>query len=381
MQFSDFQAGRYENQIEYKSFLPNPIHHEWLISDPQVLQLLGAADRALGELNAFAQLVPDIDFFIKMYVAKEATQSSRIEGTQTTMEDALKEADDILPNARDDWTEVHNYIDAITFAIGKLETLPLSNRLLRDTHAVLMQGVRGKTKQPGTFRTSQNWIGVSLKNAIFIPPHHNHVQDLMSDMEKFLHEDQPPVPLLIKIAIGHYQFETIHPFLDGNGRLGRLMISLYLASEKLLAKPALYLSDYFERNKTAYVDHLMAVRQSNQMREWVIFFLHGVCETAREAAAVFKSILNMKERIEREVIPRFSARRQNHVQTLVRRLYGSPVIDVKAAMTELKTTKNTAISLITDLVEYGLLTEVTGQRRNRLFVFREYLDLFKRQNA
>ena len=381
MQFSDFQAGRYENQIEYKSFLPNPIHHEWLISDPQVLQLLGAADRALGELNAFAQLVPDIDFFIKMYVAKEATQSSRIEGTQTTMEDALKEADDILPNARDDWTEVHNYIDAITFAIGKLETLPLSNRLLRDTHAVLMQGVRGKTKQPGTFRTSQNWIGVSLKNAIFIPPHHNHVQDLMSDMEKFLHEDQPPVPLLIKIAIGHYQFETIHPFLDGNGRLGRLMISLYLASEKLLAKPALYLSDYFERNKTAYVDHLMAVRQSNQMREWVIFFLHGVCETAREAAAVFKSILNMKERIEREVIPRFSARRQNHVQTLVRRLYGSPVIDVKAAMAELKTTKNTAISLIMDLVEYGLLTEVTGQRRNRLFVFREYLDLFKRQNA
>ena len=248
-------------------------------------------------------------------------------------------------------------------------------------HVVGAPHLLGKTKQPGTFRTSQNWIGVSLKNAIFIPPHHNHVQDLMSDMEKFLHEDQPPVPLLIKIAIGHYQFETIHPFLDGNGRLGRLMISLNLASEKLLAKPALYLSDYFERNKTAYVDHLMAVRQSNQMREWVIFFLHGVCETAREAAAVFKSILNMKERIEREVMPRFSARRQNHVQTLVRRLYGSPVIDVKAAMAELKTTKNTAISLIMDLVEYGLLTEVTGQRRNRLFVFREYLDLFKRQNA
>lgn len=380
MQFSDFQAGRYENQIEYKSFLPNPIHHAWLISDPQVLQLLGAADRALGELNAYAQLIPDIDFFIKMYVAKEATQSSRIEGTQTTMEDALKEADDILPNARDDWTEVHNYIDAITFAIGQLEALPLSNRLLRNTHAILMQGVRGKTKQPGEFRTSQNWIGVSLKNAVFIPPHHNHVQELMSDIEKFLHEEQMPVPPLIKIAIAHYQFETIHPFLDGNGRLGRLMISLYLASEKLLAKPALYLSDYFERNKTAYVDHLMAVRQSNQMREWVIFFLHGVCETARNAAAVFKSILNLKERIEREVMPRFSARRQDNVQTLVRRLYGKPVIDMKTAMTELKTTKNTAIALITDLVDFGLLTEITGQRRNRLFVFRQYLDMFKRQN-
>jgi Fic family protein len=381
MQLSEFRAGRYENQIEYKSFLPKPIQHDWVIADPQVLHLLGAADRALGELNAFAQLIPDIDFFIKMYVAKEATQSSRIEGTQTTMEDALKDAEDILPEGRDDWIEVHNYIDAITFAIGKLETLPLSNRLLRDTHAILMQGVRGKTKQPGSFRTSQNWIGVSLKNAAFIPPHHDHVPELMSDMEKFLHDGKALVPPLIKIAIAHYQFETIHPFLDGNGRLGRLMISLYLASEKLLVKPALYLSDYFERNKTGYIDHLMAVRQGNHMREWIIFFLHGVCETAREAAAVFKSILAMKERIEREVMPRFSARRQDHAQMLMRRLYGKPIIDVKAAETELKTAKNTAISLITDLVEHGVLTEITGQRRNRLFIFQDYVGLFRRESA
>lgn len=381
MELSQFKAGRYENQIEYKSFLPEPIQHDWLIADPPVLQLLGEADRALGELNAFAQLVPDIDFFIKMYVAKEATQSSRIEGTQTTMEDAMKDADDILPEARDDWIEVHSYIDAITYAIGQLDRLPLSNRLLRDTHAILMQGVRGKTKQPGTFRTSQNWIGVSLKNAAFVPPHHKHVPELMSDMEKFLHDRKALVPPLIKIAIAHYQFETIHPFLDGNGRLGRLMISLYLASERLLVEPALYLSDYFERNKTAYVDHLMAVRQGNRMREWIIFFLHGVCETARGSAAVFKSILALKEKTEREVMPRFSARRQDHVQVLVRRLYGKPVIDVKAAVTELKTAKNTAISLISDLVEHGVLVEITGQRRNRLFVFREYVDLFKRPAA
>ncbi|MFN0192194.1 MAG: Fic family protein, partial [Aestuariivirga sp.] len=189
------------------------------------------------------------------------------------------------------------------------------------------------------------------------------------------------VPPLIKIAIAHYQFETIHPFLDGNGRLGRLMISLYLASEKLLVKPALYLSDYFERNKTPYVDHLMAVRQGNHMRDWIIFFLHGVCETAQSAAAAFKSILVMKERIEREVLPRFSARRQEHAQALVRRLYGRPVIDVKAAMTELETTKNTAISLIMDLVSYGVLTEATGQRRNRFFIFREYVDLFRKPAA
>lgn len=377
MDLKDYQSGQLEAQIEYKSFLPTRINHDWVIADPQILQLLGQADRALGELNAYAQLIPDIDFFIKMYVAKEATQSSRIEGTQTNIEDAFKEADDLLPEERDDWSEVHNYIDAINYAITRLETFPLSNRLLRDTHGVLMQGVRGKTKLPGTFRSSQNWIGVSLKNAVFVPPHHNHVEELMSDMEKFLQDDKVIVPPLIKIAIAHYQFETIHPFLDGNGRLGRLMISLYLASEKLLVKPALYLSDYFERNKTAYVDHLMAVRLGHHMRDWLIFFLHGVAETARGSAGVFKSILALKERIERETLPRFSHRRQDNAQKLMQFLYSRPVVDVKAVMKHLDTTINTATSMIADLVKYGILHEITGQRRNRLFVFQEYLNLFK----
>jgi Fic family protein len=220
----------------------------------------------LGELNAFAKLVPDIDFFIRTYVAKEATQSSRIEGTRTSNEDAFKDADDLTPEKRDDWGEVQNYIEAINSAIKRLEALPLSNRLLKETHAILLQGVRGETKQPGEFRTSQNWIGVSLnwigvslKNAAFVPPHHEHVPALMGDMEKFLHNDMINVPPLIRIAIAHYQFETIHPFLDGNGRLGRVMISLYLASEKLLVKPALYLSDYFERTKDKIkeVEHII----------------------------------------------------------------------------------------------------------------------------
>ncbi len=378
MNLNDYRSGSYEAQLEYKSFKPTPILHDWVIADAKLLQLLGQADRALGELNAFAQLIPDIDFFIKMYVAKEATQSSRIEGTQTNIEDAFKDADDVLPESRDDWSEVHNYIDAITFAIEKLETLPLSNRLLKETHAVLMQGVRGKTKLPGTFRTSQNWIGVSFKNAVFVPPHHQHVVELMSDMEKFLQDPNVVVPPLIKIAIAHYQFETIHPFLDGNGRLGRLMISLYLASEKLLVKPALYLSDYFEQNKTAYVDHLMAVRQANHMRDWLIFFLHGVSETAKGSASVFKAILAIKERVERETLPRFSQRRQDNAQQLVRFLYARPVVDVKAVMKRLDTTTNTATSLIADLVKYGILEEITGQRRNRLFMFREYIDLFKK---
>lgn len=378
MELSAYQAGRFEAQLEYHSFLPQPINHAWTISDPQVLQLLGQADRALGELNAFAQLIPDIEFFIRMYVAKEATQSSRIEGTQTNIEDAFKDAEDLMPEVRDDWGEVQNYIRAINFAIASLDHLPLSNRLLRDTHAILLDGVRGETKRPGEFRISQNWIGVSLKNAVFVPPHHDHVPELMSDLEKFLHNSEALVPPLIKIAIAHYQFETIHPFLDGNGRLGRLMISLYLASERLLVRPALYLSDYFERNKTAYVDHLMAVRQGNHMRDWLIFFLHGVEETARASVDVFRSILAIKERIEREVLPRFSHRRQENAQQLMRHLYARPVIDVKTATSVLATTTNTAAALVNDLVVHGILVEVTGQRRNRLFLFHDYLELFRK---
>jgi Fic family protein len=376
MNIADYQAGRYEAQYEYQSFLPTPIHHPWLIADAKLQTLLGQADRVLGELNAFSQLVPDIEFFIRTYVVKEATQSSKIEGTQTSIEDAFKNAEDLLPEKRDDWAEVQNYIHAINYAIESLAHLPLSNRLLRDTHAILMDGVRGQTKRPGEFRVSQNWIGVSLKNAVFVPPHHTHVPELMSDLEKFLHDNQINVPPLIKIAIAHYQFETIHPFLDGNGRLGRLMISLYLASEGLLGRPALYLSDYFERNKTAYVDHLMAVREGHHMREWIVFFLHGIKETAESSISVFREILALKERIEREVLPRFSHRRQDNAQRLMRYLYERPVLDIKAVCQLLDTAPNTASTLVNDLVKYDVLKEVTGQQRNRFFVFYNYLNLF-----
>lgn len=376
MNLASYRAGRMETRYKYRSFIPEPVNHPWIIADPDLLTLNSEADRRLGELNAFAQLVPNIEFFISMYVAKEATQSSRIEGTRTSIEDAFKAADDLDPEDRDDWHEVHNYIRAINHAISSLERLPLSNRLLRETHAILMSGVRGESKMPGEFRTSQNWIGSSLNNAAFVPPHHDHVPRLMSDMESFLHNEFIKLPPLIRIAIAHYQFETIHPFLDGNGRLGRLMISLYLASEKLLVRPALYLSDYFERNKTAYVDHLMAVRQGHHMREWLIFFLQGVAETAAASAGVFRSILSIKEQIEREVMPRFSQRRQNNAQTLMRTLYGHPVIDVKDAQAALGTSVNTAAALIEDFIEHKILEEITGQRRNRLFRFTPYLKLF-----
>lgn len=378
MDISTFQAGHYEQRLEYKAFLPEAICHEWVVSDPELTDLLGRADRAIGELNAFAQLIPDIDFFLRMHVAKEATQSSRIEGTQTNIEDAFKEADDLRPEERDDWAEVQNYICAIRFAIDALEDLPFSNRLLKETHKVLLAGVRGKHKQPGEFRTSQNWIGVSLKNAVFVPPHHEYVPALMSDLEKALHAEEFFAHPLLRIAIAHYQFETIHPFLDGNGRLGRLMISLYLAAKGLLKKPALYLSDYFERNKTAYVDHLMAVREGNHLRGWLIFFLHGVEETARSSADVFRGILALKERIEADVLPKFSTRRFVLAKALMRHLYAQPVIDVKRAALVTKSTATTVSELIRGLVACGVLREMTGQRRNRLFVFQEYFAIFEK---
>ena len=376
MNIENFQSGAYEQRYEYRAFLPTPICQEWLIADAELTDLLGRADRALGELNAFGQLIPDVEFFLRMYVAKEATESNRIEGTQTNMEDAFMDVSDLDPEERDDWAEVQNYIRAIGQAIKELESIPLSNRLLCKTHQILLSGVRGKDKQPGEFRRSQNWIGPSLKNAVFVPPHHEHVQELMSDMEKFLHAEHLHVHPLLRIAIAHYQFETIHPFLDGNGRIGRLMISLYLTAEKLLAQPFLYLSDYMEKNKTAYVDHLMAVREGNHLRSWLVFFLTGIELTAKDSARVFREILALKQNIEQEVMPHFSTRRQANAQMLMQSLYAHPVIDIKRVSTLTGTATNTAISLVRDFVKYGILEEITGQRRNRLFIFRNYISLF-----
>lgn len=379
MDIQDYKAGKYKQQYEYKSFAPELINHSWEIASGEVQSLLSEADRTLGELNAFSQLVPDVDFFIRMHITKEATQSSRIEGTCTNMEEALLGEQDIDPEKRDDWVEVQNYIEAIKNAISQLDSLPLSNRLLKDTHKVLMQGARGETKLPGEFRSSQNWIGPSLKNAVFIPPFHEDVAALMSDMEKFIHNDELQIPHLIKIAIAHYQFETIHPFLDGNGRLGRLMIALYLANFGLLHKPALYLSDYFERNKSEYVDRLMAVRESNKMKEWLVFFLYGVRETAESSIQVFRDIIVLKERLEREVLPHFSTRRQKNAQTFMKYLYQNPLIDIKVVAKLLGLQANTAASLVNDFVRHGVLYELTGKQRNRIFWFKDYFIIFNRE--
>jgi len=376
MDISNFQAGKYEQQLEYRSFVPGLINQQWIVSDPKLQMMLDESNRLLGELNAFSQLIPDIDFFIQMHITKEATTSSRIEGTQTDMEDALIDVQDIAPEKRDDWQEVQQYIHAMHHAIRMLETLPLSNRLLKDTHRILLQGVRGKHKQPGEFRSSQNWIGTSLKHAVFVPPHHEIIPDLMSDIERFIHNDEYALPHLVKIAMAHYQFETVHPFLDGNGRLGRLMITLYMVSFKLLSRPSLYLSDFFERHKAEYYDHLMAVRTTDNMLAWLRFFLEGVQETARRSIQVFKDILVLKEQIERDKLPGLHIRKQKNAFAFIRYLYQRPIVTINTVKKLLDIQHNTAAALVKDFEHMGILKEVSGARRNRLYVFESYVRLF-----
>jgi Fic family protein len=309
---------------------------------------------------------------------KEAQKSSRIEGTQTGMDEALMTEEQIQPEKRDDWREVRNYVEAINTAITQMESIPLSNRLLKQTHSILMQGVRGEHKQPGDFRTSQNWIGGSnLTDAVFIPPHPDNVIELMSDLEQFWHNDMINVPHLIRVAISHYQFETIHPFLDGNGRIGRLMIPLYLISHGVLAKPALYLSDFFERNRASYYDALMRVRTSNDLIHWVKFFLNGVIDTANRGQAVFQAILQLRSRVERDVMTLKS--RAENARHALDFLYRQPIVSAIDISKELGVSQPTAHKLIESLVELDILKEVTKeqrQQRARLYVFDEYFNLF-----
>ena len=377
MNLKDFKSGTLRQEYQYKSFLPEMINHTFTWDDPQINTMLEDATRALGELNAFTMIVPNVDIFIQMHIAKEANTSSKIEGTKTEMDEVLVAKSQINPEKRDDWQEVHNYIEAMNHAIKELDSLPISNRLIKNIHAILLNSVRGETKLPGEFRKSQNWIGgASLATAYFIPPHFEQVNELMSDLEKFLHNEEIFVPHLIKIAIAHYQFETIHPFLDGNGRIGRLMITLYLVGNGLLKKPSLYLSDFIEKNKSAYYEALTRVRTDNDLIHWVKFFLEAVISTANSGIDTFQKILSLKQEMDTIVVG--FGKKAHNASKLIEYLYQKPIVSISEIVEPLGIIKPTANSLIKEFEKKGILVEVTGYEINKLFAFEKYLNIYSK---
>ena len=334
----EFKAGTYILHKGYKPFVPSFINEDidWKLDE--LSGLLQDASLWLGKLNSYADLIPDIDFFIKMYATKEATNSNRIEGTRTTFEDAISPVEQVKPELRDDWHEVQNYIQAINYSVERLKDLPLSIRLLKEAHKILLQGVRGEHKTPGEIRKTQNWIGgSSLQDAFFIPPEPNLLPELLSDIEKFLHNDYLQVPELIRAGIAHYQFETIHPFLDGNGRTGRLLIILYLISTGLLNKPVLYISDFFERNRMSYYDSLSMVKQNDNITQWLKFFLNGVIETSKNSIKTFDEIIKLKKDVENKLTK--IGKKAANGQRLLELLYSKPKVNSKLVSEELDVSK------------------------------------------
>jgi Fic family protein len=377
IELEKYIAGHFEKGVGgYHYFVPKPINSQWNWKDPEINALLEKAAVKLGELNSYARLVPNVDLFIQLHIIKEAVVSSRIEGTRTNMDEALLSEDEIAPERIKDWKEVQNYIKALNEAIRELESLPISSRLIRKTHFTLLDNVRGEHKSPGEYRQSQNWIGGSSPaDAVFVPPHQQYVEGLMGDLENFLHNSDIQVPALIRIAIAHYQFETIHPFLDGNGRIGRLLITLYLIDKKILARPLLYLSSYFERNKNHYYDNLTVVRTKNGMNHWLKYFLTGVATTAENAVNTLSEVLLLKEELEKHIVQKFG-RKSNSATILLHELFRNPLINVQRVKGVCKLSYKAANDLAADFMNEGILREMTGQSRNRVFVFEKYLNLF-----
>lgn len=374
------RAGKYiENmtgEAMYKSFQPSALPPEPPLDINEcLLKKLVEANRQLAQLDTASQLIPDIDLFVSMYVRKEALMSSQIEGTQCTLEDILDPQLDASANV--DVSEVINYVKAARFALKRLETLPICSRLLRETHAVLMEGVRGQEKNPGEFRRSQNWIGPagsSLKNARYIPPNVEDMEIAMSDLEKYINESDKYDPL-IQAALIHYQFETIHPFLDGNGRIGRLLILLYLMEKKLLSKPVIYVSYFLKMNQIEYYDRISEVRRNGNYEQWVGFFLEAVASAAQDALESVGKLSALHEKnISR--LPK-SNRRKDNVRELFDYLEQHPIIDIKQTAAALGLSYNTVSAAVKKLMELGILKETTNNARNRVFAYEEYLEILK----
>lgn len=372
----DFTAGKYLKQRGFSSFIPSEINRQWIIENPGILSLLSQADRQLGRLDMYSEYDPNIDLFIRMHVLKEATQSSKIEGTKTNIEEALQKKEELSEEKKDDWEEVQNYLKAMESSIESLDKLPLSSRLIKHTHHSIMQGVRGEHKSPGKYRTSQNWIGgASLADAVFIPPPHTEISRLMGDLEKFANDESNYCPELLKIALIHYQFETIHPFLDGNGRVGRLLITLYLVEKKILKQPILYLSDFFERNRDLYYDNLMKVRLKDDIVQWFKFFLVGVIETAKSSINTFSRVVSLQKEVD-EKLQSLGSRAYN-ARKVLNYLYKQPLLNVNKVAEICEMSLPSSYKIVGDLEKLKILKEKTGAKRGKQYLFAEYLDLYK----
>lgn len=371
-----FKSGQNISQGYYKSFQPELINRQFQFDNMEMLDLLSQADRELGRLDMYSKYIPNIELFISMHVLKEATHSSKIEGTQTNVDEALLDKEDLPLNKRDDWEEVQNYIKAMEWAINHLKELPFSSRLIRGAHKLLLQDVRGDIKQPGEFRSSQNWIGgASINDAVFIPPVHNSVPELMSDIEKFLHNEELHIPELLKIGLVHYQFETIHPFLDGNGRVGRLLIPLYLVSKGILQRPVLYLSDFFDKNRKLYYENLTVVREKNDLEQWYKFFLVGVIETAKNGINTFDNILQLQKQTDADI--QKLGIRAVKAKKVIDFLYNRPIITADKLSEIVSISMPSSYKLISDLEKLNILKEMTGGQRGRMYVFDNYIKLFR----
>lgn len=340
-----------------------------------LISLLGAADRAVGRLDGITRLLPDQTLFLYMYVRKEAVLSSQIEGTQSTLSDLLKfETDAAAGEPLDDIREVSNYVDAMMYGLERLDTFPLSLRLIREMHERLLSGGRGDTKQPGEFRTSQNWIGGSRPgNAIYVPPPPQHVMPALDSFERFLHETDNGIPPLIKAGLIHVQFESIHPFLDGNGRLGRLLITLYLCKEGILRQPLLYLSLYFKQHRSKYYDLLQEVRERGQWEAWLEFFLQGVAETAEQAFKSATEIVDLFKR-DRERISS-TGERAGSMLRIHEQMQQTPFLTAAKAASRTKLTIPTVNTAFADLQRLNVVEEVTKKRRGRVFCYREFMSI------
>lgn len=374
------RAGKYVKQATgYRAFIPAPLPPNPSIKvEGEIQTLLSKADRALGRLDGSIQTLPHPDLFVAMYVRKEAVLSSQIEGTQSSLQDVIAaEAKILNPDRPRDVDEVFNYVRAMNHGLEQLHVLPVSMRLIKEIHKHLLAGVRGEHLSPGHLRTNQNWIGPSnctLHEATFIPPPPHYVPDALSDMENFLHQDDH-LPLLIKIGIAHAHFETVHPFLDGNGRVGRLLITFLLCERKVLLKPVLYLSHYFKRYRSEYYEHLQAIRDRGDWERWMVFFLKGIYEVSQNATNTARQILLLRER-HRQLITDRLGRAAGNGYRVLEFLYQNPIITVKEVEGLIDTTYPAANNLVKKLVECEILRAYSPQKRHRPFVYADYLDLF-----